>query len=67
MPRKKNVGDSASASEKRKLGALPDTVRDTKKRSTPVASGTTDEKGEADKNKTTTNRNLSHKGKEAML
>ena len=38
--------------------ALPDTVRVTKKSSTSVASGTTDEKGAADKNKTTTNRNL---------
>ena len=45
------------------LGALVDTVRATKKSSTPVASDTTAEKGAADKNKTTTNRNLAQ-GKE---
>ena len=67
MPRKKNVGDSASASEKRKLGALPDTVRDTKKSSTPVTSDTTVEKGATDKNKSTTNRNLAQgKGKDSV-
>ena len=58
MPRKKSVGDGDSAAEKRALGALPDTVRATKKSSTPVASGTTTEKGAADKDKATTNRNL---------
>ena len=47
--------------------ALPDAVRDTKKSSTSVASGTTAEKGAADKNKATTNRNLALKGKKAML
>ena len=47
--------------------ALPDAVRATKKSSTPVASGTTAEKGAADKNKATTNRNLALKGKKAML
>ena len=41
------------------VGTLPDTVRTTKKSSTPVASDTTTEKSAADKNKTTTNRNLS--------
>ena len=47
--------------------ALPDAVRATKKSSTSVASGTTAEKGAADKNKATTNRNLALKGKKAML
>ena len=47
--------------------ALPDAVRATKKSSTSVASGTTAEKGAADKNKATTNRNLDLKGKKAML
>jgi len=37
---------------------LADTVRVRKNSSTPVASDTTDEKGAADKNKATTNRNL---------
>ncbi len=46
---------------------LPDAVRATKKSSTSVASGTTAEKGAADKNKATTNRNLVLKGKKAML
>ena len=45
---------------------LPDAVRATKKSSTPVASGTTAEKGAADKNKATTNRNLTLKGKKAI-
>ena len=36
--------------------ALPDAVRGTKKSSTSVASGTTAEKGAADKNKATTNK-----------
>ena len=58
MPRKNSVGDGGSASQKRALGALPDAVRATKKSSTPVASDTTAEKGAADKNKATTNRNL---------
>jgi hypothetical protein len=40
------------------LGPLPDAVRDTKKIPTPVSSDTTTEKGAADKNKVTTNRNL---------
>ncbi len=44
--------------------ALPDAVRATKKSSTPVASGTTAEKGAADKDKATTNRNLAQ-GKES--
>ncbi len=44
--------------------ALPDAVRATKKSSTPVASGTTAEKGAADKNIKTSNRNLSQ-GKES--
>ncbi len=58
MPRKNIVGDGGSATQKRSLGTLPDTVRATKKSSTPVASDTTTEKGAADKNKATTNRNL---------
>ena len=44
--------------------ALPDAVRATKKSSTSVASGTTAEKGAADKDKPTTNRNLAQ-GKES--
>ena len=58
MSRKNSVGDGVSATQKHALGALTDTVRATKKSSTPVASDTTAEKGTADKNKTTTNRNL---------
>ena len=64
MPRKKGVGDGGSAAQKRAHGALPDAVRATKKSSTPVASGTTGEKGAADKDKATTNRNLAQ-GKES--
>jgi hypothetical protein len=64
MPRKHSVGDGGSAAQKRALGALPDAVRATKKSSTPVASDTTAEKGAADKNKATTNRNLAQ-GKES--
>ena len=64
MPRKNSVGDGGSAAQKRALGALPDAVRATKKSSTPVASDTTAEKGAADKNKATTNRNLAQ-GKES--
>ena len=64
MVRKNSVEDGGSASQKRTLGALPDTVRATKKSSTPVASDTTAEKGAADKNKATTNRNLAQ-GKES--
>ena len=45
-------------------GALPDAVRTTKKSSTPVASDTTAEKGAADIDKATTNRNLTP-GKES--
>jgi hypothetical protein len=58
MPRKNSVGDGDSVAQKRELVALPDTVRSTKKSSTPVASDTTTAKGAADKNKATTNRNL---------
>ena len=64
MTRKNRVGDGDSAAQKRALGALSDTVRATKKSSTPVASDTTAEKGAADKNKATTNRNLAQ-GKES--
>ena len=45
-------------------GRSPVAVRATKKSSTPVASGTTAEKGAADKDKATTNRNLAQ-GKES--
>ena len=58
IPRKKSVGDGPA--QKR---ALSDGVRSTKKSFTPVSSDTTDEKGESDKNKATTNRNLTQ-GKE---
>ena len=61
MPRKKGEGDGDSAAQKRAHGALPDAVRATKKSSTPVASGTTTEKGAAGKDNTTTNRNLPEK------
>ena len=64
MPRKKGEGDGGSAAQKRTHGALSDAVRATKKSSTPVASGTTAEKGAADKDKPTTNRNLAQ-GKES--
>jgi hypothetical protein len=64
MPRKNRVRDGGSAAQKRALGALADTVRATKKSSTPVVSDTTAEKGAADKNKVTTNRNLAQ-GKES--
>jgi hypothetical protein len=67
MSRKKSVGDGDSAAQKRRLGVLPDAVRVTKKSSTPVVSDTTTEKGAADKNKATTNRNLALKGTKAML
>ena len=63
MPRKKGVGDGGSAAQKRAHGSLPDSVRATKKSSTPVASDTTAEKGASDKDKATTNRNLTQ-GKE---
>jgi hypothetical protein len=63
MSRKKDVGDGVSAAQNRAHGSLSDTVRTTKKSSTPVASGTTTEKGTVDKDKATTNRNLTQ-GKE---
>ena len=53
MTRKKGVGDSDSATQKRTHGALSDVVCATKKSSTPVASGTTPEKGADDKDKAT--------------
>ena len=46
IPRKKDVGDGDSDAQKRTHGTLSDVVRATKKSSTPVASGTTAEKGE---------------------
>jgi hypothetical protein len=64
MTHKKDVGDDGSAAQKHAHRALPDVVRATKKSSTPVASGTTAEKGAADKDNTTTNRNLAQ-GKES--
>jgi hypothetical protein len=66
MTRKNRVGDGVSAVQKCTLGTLPDEVRVTEKSSTPVVSDTTDEKGAADKNKATTNRNLDQ-GKENDL
>ncbi len=53
MSRKNSVGDGVSATQKHTLGALTDTVRDTKKSSTPVTSDTTSEKGATDKKKAT--------------
>jgi hypothetical protein len=64
MPRNKDVGDGDSAVQKRAHGSLQDAVHATKKSSTPVASGTTAEKGAADTDKATTNRNLAQ-GKES--
>jgi hypothetical protein len=58
------LGDGDSVTQKRTHGTLPDTVRGTKKSSTPVASGTTVEKGASDQDKATTNRNLAQ-GKES--
>ena len=49
LSRRRALGDGDSATQKRALGALPDAVRATKKSSTPVASGTTAEKGAADR------------------
>ena len=63
MPWKTDVGDGDSTAQKRAHGALPDAVRAIKKSSTPVASGTTTERGTVDNDKTTTNRNLAQ-GKE---
>ena len=63
----KAKGDGGSVSQKRRAEALTDTDRVRKNSSTPVASDTTDEKGAADKNKATTNRNLTLKGKESIL
>ena len=54
----KTKGDGGSAAQKRRAAPLADTTRTRKNSSTPVASDTTDEKGEADKNKAITNRNL---------
>ena len=59
----KAKGDGGSAAQKRRAAPLADTGRTRKNSSTPVASDTTAEKGAVDKNKSTTNRNLSQ-GKE---
>jgi hypothetical protein len=56
-------GDGISAAQKHTHVALTDAIRATKKSSTPVASGTTTEKGAAE-DKATTNRNLAQ-GKES--
>jgi hypothetical protein len=53
-----------TAAQKRAHGTLTDSDRATKKSSTPVVSGTTAEKGTADKDKATTNRILAQ-GKES--
>jgi len=55
----KTKGDGGSPTQKRRAAALPDTVRDRKNSSTPIASDMTDDKGEADKSTKTSNRNLS--------
>ena len=60
----KRIGDGGSVTQKRTLATLPDTVRGTKKSSTPVSSDPTDEKGGSDKNINPSNRNLSQ-GKES--
>ena len=63
----KTERDGGSAAEKRRAAPLVDTVRARKNSSTPVASDTTAEKGAADKNKATTNRNLAQgKGNDAV-
>jgi hypothetical protein len=54
----KTTGDCGSSSLSSAAEPLEDTTRARKNSSTPVASDTTVEKGAADKNKTTTNRNL---------
>ena len=54
----KAKGDGGSAAQKRRAAPLADTARTRKNSSTPVASDTTSEKGAADKNKATTNRNV---------
>jgi hypothetical protein len=51
-------GDGESVSRKRRASPQVDTDRVRKISSTPVISDTTTEKGAADKNKVTTNRNL---------
>ena len=56
MPQKDWTGGSTA--QKRRAAPLTDTSRDRKNSSTPVASDTTPEKGEADKSNATTNRNL---------
>ena len=53
----KAKGDGGSAAQKRRAAPLVDTTRARKNSSTPVASDKTTEKGAADKNKATTNRN----------
>ena len=62
----KAKGDDGSAAQKRRPVSLVDTTRGRKNSSTPVTSDTTVEKGAADKNKTTTNRNFGQ-GKGNML
>jgi hypothetical protein len=49
MSWKKGVGDGDSSTQKHTHGTLSDSVRATKKSSTPVASVTTVEKGVVDK------------------
>jgi len=54
----KSKGDGGSVVQKRRAVPVADTTRSRKNSSTPVTSDTTTEKGAADKNKVTTNRNL---------
>ena len=63
----KAKGDGGSAAQKRRAAPLADTARTRKNSSTSVASDTTAEKGAADKNKATTNRNFGWgKGSDAV-
>ena len=62
IPRK-TKGDGGSAAQKRRSVPLPDEVRAKKNSSTPIASDTTTDKGGADKNTKTSNKN-SAQGKE---
>ncbi len=64
MSRKRDVGDGDSDTQNLAHGTLSNTVRPTNKSSTPVASGTTTEEGATNKDKATTNRNLTQ-GKES--
>ena len=60
IPRKEK-GDGDSATKKRGPAPLPDAVRAKKKSSTPIASDRTTDKGGADTNTKTSNKNLAQR------